>query len=121
MVNSQKKRTKKEKTPSKKIEKTKHAKPKLDRKDNEILKKKEELMNKFLKNKFGSLYLDNFLLFALSLTYGFFLYIFTTPQIGFTFIIFIIICCSIISWVNYHDLIEDIDSVIKDLEILFGR
>ncbi len=98
---------------SKKIQTTRH------KKDQEILEKKNKILTKFQKDKFATLYLDVFLIYVFSLTYGIYLCLMTSLVLGLVFLIFSIIFCSMISYIYYTETRNDIESVIKDLEILF--
>jgi hypothetical protein len=87
----------------------------------EIIKKKNELLDEYLKDKYSSLTVDVFLLFGLCLTYGFYLFFFTLSIIGLVFLVLSIITCIIIATIYYNDLKSDIEGVTKDLEILFKQ
>ncbi len=95
---------------------------KLSKKEKEVLKalkKKKDILNAFIKNKFWSLHLDTFLLFSLSIAYWIVL-IYTDNILGVIFIVFALICCSIISIDNYHSINEDLKKITKEFESLLS-
>ena len=88
--------------------------------DNSIQKKKKELINKFIKTKYWDLYLDIFLLFGFSISYSIVLY-FTNYLTGQIFVVFAIICCVLIS-IDYHETIKnEINKVLRDIDIMLKK
>jgi hypothetical protein len=85
--------------------------------DQETIEKSRQLLKKFINRKYGTLYLDIFLLFALSIAFGIILS-FDEIILGLIFIIFAVICCGITSYFYYSDVKRDIDLTLKDLEII---
>jgi hypothetical protein len=75
------------------------------------------VINKYISSKYWSLYLDIYLLFSVTISYGIVLYL-TDNLTGIVFIIFAIICCFFTSAYTYQDVKQDISSVLKDLEIM---
>ena len=99
--------------------KNKKTKIKRDKKEQLILEKKNNILSKFQKDKFATLYLDVFLIYVFSVTYGTYLCLMTSLVLGLIFLIFSLIFCTLISNLYYLDTKSDIESVMKDLEILF--
>jgi hypothetical protein len=89
------------------------------KKEQSIIEKKDILFDKFIKTGFKSLYYDIFLLFLFCFSYAVYLYLTNDFTLGIIYFIFTIICCGIIATRYYTDLKKDIDSVKKDLDILF--
>jgi len=78
----------------------------------------KEIIRKFIGKKYWSLYLDIFLLFAISMAYSIVLF-FTEQIVGELFFIFAIICCTIISINQYQDMKGDIETALSDLDLIF--
>lgn len=87
---------------------------------NPIFSTEKELLNKFLTNLYWDLYLDLFLLFSLTIVFSIILII-TELNIGIIFLVFSLICCSIISVNYYTDIKNEIDKVMKDLQFLLRK
>lgn len=77
----------------------------------------QKIIKEYIGGKYWSLYLDIYLLFSVSISYGIVLYL-TDNSSGIVFIIFAIICCVITSIYSYRDVKKDIGLVLKDLEIM---
>ena len=79
----------------------------------------KKLIKEYISKKYWSLFLDLFLLFAISIAYGIVLFL-TESYVGQIFLIFAIICCIMISINQYRDMKRDIDVALSDLEIIMG-
>jgi len=88
-----------------------------ENKDNSIHEEQKKIVDQFITGLYWNLYIDLFLIFSLTIAYSISLY-FLEPYIAQIFLIFGIICCSIMSFNYYIDVKNEINKVLKDLEIL---
>lgn len=79
------------------------------------LEEKKEILYKVISRNYWNLYLDIFLLFALSIAYGVVLF-YTDLYLGIIYIVFAIIFCILISMTYYFELEREMNVVLKDLE-----
>jgi len=79
------------------------------------LEEKKAILNKVINRNYWNLYLDIFLLFALSISYGVVLF-FSEQYFGIIFIVYAIIFCILISMTYYYELEREMNVVMKDLE-----
>jgi len=113
-----KKRSTQEKKSSPNAHETPHMKDKQIAEIDEVkLEAGKRLIKEFIGRKHWTLYLDIFLIFAISMSYGFVLYS-QENLLGQAFIIFAIICCTITSINHYRDMKEDIEVALKDLDFI---
>ena len=87
---------------------------------NKIFTTEKELLNKFLKNLYWDLYLDLYLMFSLTIVFSIVL-ILTERNIGIIFLVFGMICCSVISINYYVDIKNEIEKVMKDIQFLLRK
>jgi len=113
--NTKKRSTQEKKSPSHETQRIKDRK--LAEIDEVKLEAGKKLIKEFIGRKHWTLYLDIFLIFAISIGYGFVLY-FQENLLGQIFIIFAIICCSISSINHYRDMKEEIEVALKDLDFI---
>lgn len=112
---TKKRSTQSKKSPPNETERTNDQK--LTEIDEVKLEAGKKLIKEFIGRKHWNLYLDIFLIFAISIGYGFVLY-FQENLLGQVFIIFAIICCTLSSMNQYKDMKEDIEVALKDLDFI---
>jgi hypothetical protein len=91
--------------------------------DEEKLETGRRLIKEFKKTKLRTVIIYVILLFSISLVYSFVLY-YTLDRyidnvlVAQIFILFALVCCSLISMNQYVDMKHDIDTALKDLSIM---
>jgi Ca2+-dependent lipid-binding protein len=75
----------------------------------------QKIIRDYIHHQVWILYVDMFLLFSISIVFGYILHS-LEPSLGVVFLAFAIVCCSWISVSHYQDIRHDQDIAMKDLE-----
>lgn len=84
------------------------------------IENKKKIVNTFISKKFWDLYVDIYLLYAFSISYGVFLInTNNNNNVGQIFVVFALVLCTMISFRYYMNMKKETETALKDLEVLF--